>query len=318
MIHLITGVAGFIGSNLAAQLLAKSMRVIGVDNFHLGSEENFEKLRADPNFEFLNHDMSDLSKISELQNKLSGKKISYIWHLAANSDIQAGVKDSSVDLKLTFLTTYVAIELSKKLCIPNFIMASTSAVYGELSGQLSELSSPLMPISNYGSMKLSSESLIGPCLEQGMQRAFVFRFPNVVGVPATHGVIFDFIKKLKKTPERLDVLGDGTQKKCYMHITELISAMLFCLDAAEEQGLHCFNIGPLDDGVTVKTIAEKVVSLASPEASIQYGSGNKGWVGDVSRFEFDVSKIEKLGWSPSLSSRAAVDLAISQIARDLL
>jgi UDP-glucose 4-epimerase len=318
MIHLITGVAGFVGSNLAAQLLSKSMRVIGVDNFHLGSEENFEKFRDDPNFEFLNHDMSDLSKISELQNKLSGKKISYIWHLAANSDIQAGVKDSLVDLKLTFLTSYVAIELSKKLSIPNFIMASTSAVYGELAGQLSELSSPLMPISNYGAMKLSSESLIGPCLEQGMQRAFVFRFPNVVGVPATHGVIFDFINKLKKTPGRLQVLGDGTQKKCYMHVSELINAMLHCLESVEEKGLHCFNVGPRDNGVTVKQIAEKVVSKISPDAEVVYGAGNKGWIGDVPSFEFNVSKIEALDWTPRLTSENAIDLAVAQISEQLL
>ena len=317
MTHLITGVAGFIGSNLASRLLSQSIKVIGIDNFHLGSDENIKNLHNDPNFEFLNYDISSIEGLSELKAILQDKEISYVWHLAANSDIQAGVNDSSVDLKLTFLTSYVSLELCKDLSIPNFIMASSSAIYGDLPEKLSELTSPLVPISNYGAMKLASEAMIGASLEQGVKKSFVFRFPNVVGTPATHGVIYDFVKKLKQDPELLEVLGNGTQKKCYMHVSELISAMLHCTKTIKSDGHHCFNVGPTDTGITVKEIAERVVRRVSPNAKIVFGSGNKGWVGDIPSFEFDVSKMSQSGWSPSLNSHQAVDLAISQITENL-
>lgn len=317
MTHLITGVAGFIGSNLASKLLSKSIKVIGIDNFHLGSKQNLDKFINDPNFVFLNYDLSNIDKIQELENKLINQKISHIWHLAANSDIQAGTKNSFVDLKFTFMTSYVAIELCKKLNIDNFIFASTSAVYGDYPGKLSEVT-PLLPISNYGAMKLASEAIIGAAIEQGLKKAFIFRFPNVVGSPATHGVIYDFINKLKNTPDKLDVLGNGTQKKCYLHVSELLNAMLFCIETIKNEGSHCFNLGPLDSGITVKKIAEKVSDKISPQAEIFYGKENKGWVGDVPNFEFDISKIAELGWTPSLNSDEAIDLAITEIKKQLL
>lgn len=317
MAHLITGVAGFIGSNLAKALLSQSETVIGIDNFHLGNKNNIDEILDDPNFIFRDYDLSIIDQLDILEEDLKQFEIESLWHLAANSDIQAGVEDPSVDLKLTFLTSYVSLELCRNLSAKNFIFASTSAVYGDMPGQLIKESSSTIPISNYGAMKLASEAMIGSHLEGGLERAFIFRFPNVVGFPATHGVIFDFVKKLKNFPDRLDVLGDGSQKKCYLHSDDLISAMLHCFNSSKDKGLHCFNLGPDDHGITVKSIAEKVVMAVSPSAKIIYGSGNKGWIGDVPSFKFDISKLKSEGWAPSMHSSEAIDLAIMQIVEQL-
>jgi len=163
-------------------------------------------------------------------------------------------------------------------------------------------------------MKLASEAIITAALESYLDRAFVFRFPNVVGVPATHGVILDFVRKLKATPGNLDVRGDGTQRKSYLHGDDLLDAMLHIRDHAPDK-LGYFNIGPDDEGVTVKVIAEAVVARVSPQARITYGQGNKGWIGDVPKFAYSTAKLSKLGWRPRLGSTAAIRKAVDQVAQ---
>jgi UDP-glucose 4-epimerase len=143
-----------------------------------------------------------------------------------------------------------------------------------------------------------------------------FRFPNVVGVPATHGVILDFIRKLIANPEELQVLGDGSQQKAYLHVTDLIDAMLTIRNSIPDK-LGVFNIGPIDEGVTVRWIAERVVERVSPSARIHFGKGNKGWVGDVPKFKYSTDKLQALGWSPTLGSESAVLRAIDEIAYQL-
>ena len=197
--------------------------------------------------------------------------------------------------------------------------ASSSAVYGDLGDQsLHEDIGPLLPISNYGAMKLASEALASAAAESFLSRVNLFRFPNVVGVPATHGVILDFINKLKVTPDCLNVLGNGSQQKSYLHVSDLISAMLTIRNA---QFIHnkrqYFNIGPLDEGVTVRWIAEQVVARINPRASIVFGSENRGWVGDVPKFNYMTKKIQDLGWVPTLDSEMAIKRAINEIANQL-
>ena len=233
--------------------------------------------------------------------------------MAANSDIPGGIADSDVDLRDTFLTTYNTLVLMRELQIPTIAFASSSAVYGDLGGrQLNEDVGPLFPISNYGAMKLASEAAISAALESYLQRALIFRFPNVLGVPATHGVILDFVRKLKATPMRLDVLGNGTQQKSYMHVEELVDAMLFISERSSDV-LSFFNIGAMDKGVTVRFIAEAVRDRLSPKASIAFGAGEKGWIGDVPRFTYSVDKLAALGWRPRFGSAETVRRAIDQI-----
>jgi UDP-glucose 4-epimerase len=151
-------------------------------------------------------------------------------------------------------------------------------------------------------------------VESWLNRALLFRFPNVIGTPATHGVILDFIRKLKATPKKLNVLGSGQQKKAYLHLEDLIGAMLHLQTRAPGK-LGYYNIGPQDEGVTVKFIAETTVAAVAPEATIQYGKEDRGWVGDVPRFSYRTDKIRALGWQPTLGSEDAVRKAVLEIAR---
>jgi UDP-glucose 4-epimerase len=314
----ITGVAGFVGANLTARFLARGDRVVGFDNLCRGSLDNLGPLLKHPSFSFEQVELSDLAAYRRaLQAAHAANAITEIWHLAANSDIPAGIADANIDMRDTFMTTFNTVELMKELKIGRIAFASSSAVYGDHGERaLSEDSGPLFPISNYGAMKLASEAVISAALESDLERAWLFRFPNVIGVPATHGAIYDFVHKLRVTPRRLEVLGDGSQRKSYLHVDDLVDAMLFIRENAPER-LACFNVGAADEGVTVRFIAECAVAAASPGAAIHYGLGNKGWVGDVPRFRYSVAKLHGLGWRPKLDSAQAVRKAVEQIAAQL-
>jgi UDP-glucose 4-epimerase len=201
----------------------------------------------------------------------------------------------------------------KKIHCKKLYFASSSAVYGFNKNRLYEDIGPLLPISNYGAMKLSSEALISASLESFLDKVCIYRFPNVVGIPATHGVILDFVNKLKRDPTKLEVLGNGTQQKTYLHVSELVDAMLFINDKTHN-GMNYYNIGAMDDGVYVKQIAEETTKVVSPNAIINYQSNDRGWVGDVPRFYYTVDKLKNLGWSPKMSSLEAVQRAVNEIA----
>ena len=188
-------------------------------------------------------------------------------------------------------------------------------MYGDFGDtELHESIGPLLPISNYGAMKLASEAQISAATEAFLDRSNVFRFPNVVGVPATHGVILDFVRRLKLEPAVLCVLGDGSQQKAYLHVSDLIGAMLAVRKEPAKSRVQLVNIGPVDDGVRVSWIAEQVVRRVSPGASISFGTESRGWLGDVPRFRYSVGKVRELGWLPRLNSRQAVIQAIDEIA----
>lgn len=312
---LITGVAGFIGSNLAMNFLRQGFNVVGFDNYCRGSEGNIKDLLEMKSFTFANVDLNDLNAFRRAVIDIhSCDRISEVWHMAANSDIPAGIYDARIDLRDTFMTTFNTLELMKEFKIDNLYFASSSAIYGDAGEQiLSEDFGPLFPISNYGAMKLASEALISASCESFIKRASIFRFPNVVGIPATHGVILDFIRKIQMSKGALDVLGDGTQRKCYLHLDDLIDAMFFIRQHASEK-LNFFNIGAGDSGITVREIAELVVENVAPDARIKYGVGGKGWSGDVPKFSYSVDKINALGWEAKMDSVEAVSYAIKQIA----
>lgn len=316
---IICGGAGFIGSNLIKNLLSTGFEIVVVDNYSRGSALNIVKYISNPFVHVLNLDLSDRDQVATLF--ATAKKIGDIfevWHLAANSDIPLGVENPDIDLKNTFLTTFELLRGMRQYGVKVFNFASSSAIYGDL-GELSiaEDAGPLLPISNYGAMKLASEAQISAASEDFLDRANIFRFPNVVGTPATHGVILDFINKLAINPSELSVLGDGSQQKAYLHVEDLISAMLTVHDQDIDGNVQLVNIGPIDEGVSVSWIAEKVVERINPEANIIYGQGNKGWIGDVPKFKYSTNKLQSYGWSPKLNSKEAVIRAINEIAIQL-
>ena len=314
MVHLITGGAGFIGSHLISALLLRGHDVIAFDNLSLGRIRHLDAALIGRHCTFMEIDCSNLAEFrAAVGASLGGRKGYAIWHLAANSDIPAGISDPHIDFRDTFLTTFNALLIMKEFSIPEFHFASSSAVYGDFGDvEISERAGPCLPISNYGAMKLASEGQICAALESQGRRASIFRFPNVVGTPATHGVIFDFVNKLRADKSRLPVLGDGTQQKAYLHIDDLIAAMLFIAEVAPAK-INLYNIGPRDAGVTVRFIAECVREVVAPDAQIVYGHGNRGWVGDVPRFRYATARLAELGWEPSLSSEAAVRRAVRDV-----
>jgi len=303
---LIIGGAGFIGSVLVKELLKNNADIIVIDKLSLGSLDYIDTTKVD----FHQLDINDIECVLKV---LKDKKIGEVWHLAANSDIPAGVENLSVDLNDTFMSTVSTLTIMKEINCKKLYFASSSAVYGFNKNRLHEDIGPLMPISNYGAMKLSSEALISSSLESFLAKVCIYRFPNVVGIPATHGVILDFISKLKKDMSRLDVLGNGSQQKSYLHVSELVEAMLF-INKNTDTGMNYYNIGPMDDGVFVSQIAEETCKVISPDAKIKYQETDRGWVGDVPRFYYSIDKLIDLGWKPKLSSLEAVQKAIKEIA----
>lgn len=318
-LSLVLGGAGFIANTLISELLGAGKTVVAVDNLIRGSEEYLEKFSSSERFAFIKKDLADRKECSAAFDfAVEHGEIDEVWHLAANSDIPAGVANSDVDIRDTFQTTAEILREMREKGVKNLYFASSSAIYGDLGERiLHEEIGPLLPISNYGAMKLASEALISAAAEAYLDRACIFRFPNVVGIPATHGVIFDFVNKLKVNPASLEVLGNGTQQKSYLHASDLVSAMLTVTARNGDSKVNVVNIGPIDEGVTVKWIAEQVVKRVQPLACISYGSGNKGWVGDVPKFNYSTDKLQSYGWKPKLGSDGAITRAIDEIASQL-
>ena len=315
MLHVITGGAGFISVNLIPRLLALGHKVVALDNLSRGKAEYLDAYCKSGSVRFLRVDCSDpVAMRAAFQEAFALGVVSEVWHLAANSDIPAGVLDPHVDLKDTFMSTFTTLAVMKEFNVKVIHFASSSAIYGDFGSlAIAEDTAPYRPISNYGAMKLASEAQISAFAESVLTKADIFRFPNVVGVPATHGVVIDFIKKLEQVPDRLDVLGNGTQQKAYIHVHDLVDAMLFIADKGPDR-VNIFNIGSADEGVTVRFIAETIRDLVNPAATIHYGNEDRGWVGDVPKFRYVVDRLAKLGWRPSLDSSQALQRA----ARDIV
>lgn len=300
---LVTGGAGFIGAHLCRELLKQKHRVVCVDNFTLGSKENVKELLEDPAFRLVEADVSNVDGLAEIMEE---KDIEMIYHLAANSDIQKSAVSPAIDYINTFSTTYSVLEGMRRNGIKKMFFASTSAVYGERMGVLlSEDTGGLAPISYYGGAKLASEAFISSYAYMNDLDVTVFRFPNVIGPGLTHGVIFDFIRKLQENPTELQILGDGTQKKPYIYVLDLVDVILK-VSQAGEKGVRLYNIG-VEDATTVTEIADMVCeAMRLSHVHYHYTGGDRGWKGDVPSFRYDLTKIHGWGWRPVHTSNEAV------------
>lgn len=304
---LVTGGAGFIGSHLCDALIARDHRVTVVDNLVLGTKRNIAHLLSNPNFRFIETDVLDdavMHAVFEQGN------FDMVYHLAANSDIQKGGQDPMVDYQMTFNTTFQILQYLKEFHIRKFFFASTSAIYGETRDVLHENYGPLCPVSNYGAGKLASEAFISAFSSMYHIQTWITRFPNVVGERFTHGVIYDFIHKLQQNPHELLVLGNGEQCKPYVYVKDLVNGILYVTDHASE----LYNVYLLGSNTRTKVrdIAAMVIEEMGLDARIRYTGGDRGWVGDVPEFRYDLSKINALGWQAAHDSDASVRLAIQK------
>ena len=302
----VTGGAGFIGSRLVGRLLADGHQVHVVDDLSLGSKDNLAAYAQSAGLSVAVMDCRD----AEFKKLCTAVRPDRVFHLAANSDISKGSADPRTDLERTFLTTYGVLEAMRAAGSKELIFASTSAVYGEVPGDIREDHGPLEPISQYGAAKLASEAYVSAhCHLYGM-KTWVFRFPNVVGPNLTHGAIYDLVRRLMHDKTRLSVLGDGTQNKPYLHVDDLLDA-IFLGASRPAEPLATYNVA--GEGMTsVREIAEAVRELSGlKDAVIEYGKGNRGWPGDVPHFSYDTARIRSLGWKPRRSSNEAVRAAIA-------
>ena len=307
---LVAGGAGFIGSHLCDALLSKNNTVIVADKLIMGSK-NIEHLSQNTNFKFYEMELANQDNVDKL---FGDNKIDIVYHMAANSDIQKSANDTSIDFNDTLLTTRVLLESMRKNNVKNIFFASTSAVYGEMPDiVLNEETGGLKPVSYYGGAKLASEALISSYVSMCDMNAVIFRFPNVIGPRLTHGVVYDFVKKLRNNPKELEILGNGTQCKPYIYVTDLVNAIVK-LTEQFEPGVDVFNISVMSEGTSVTHIAEIVVEvLGLSDVEFKYTGGDRGWKGDVPRFKYDISKVLATGWKPEYTSDEAVRKAAQSL-----
>ncbi|MCY0859183.1 MAG: NAD-dependent epimerase/dehydratase family protein [Sulfolobaceae archaeon] len=311
---LITGGAGFIGSHLVDLLMEKGYKVRVIDNLSYGRLENLKKWLDDRNLEFIKGDLRDISKLSEAM-----KGVDIVYHLAANPEVRLGEQDPRNIFELNVLITYNVLEAMKANNVKYLAYASSSTVYGEAKVMPTpEDYSPLEPISVYGGAKLASEATISGFVHTFHLSATIFRLANIVGSRSRHGVIYDFIRKLRANSKKLEILGDGTQKKSYLHISDTVEAMYYLTEDTIRRGVEyeVYNIGS-EDNITVIDIA-KIVSEEmglSPEIYTTGGvDGGRGWRGDVKYMLLDIKKAKSKGWSPKINtSEGAVKRAVKEL-----
>lgn len=303
---LVTGGAGFIGSN-AVELLLNDNRVTVLDNLRNVDDRFIRKFRENHNFRFIKADITDKPAMDSLSRH------DLIVHLAANSDVRGGSEDPVTDFRINSEGTMNILEYMRKRDIPRIMFASSSTVYGEASVlPTPETYGPYMPISTYGASKMSAEGFISAYSHYYGLTGLIFRFANIVGINSTHGVIFDFINKLKKDSRKLEILGDGTQRKSYLHVSDCVGAM-FHVNALS-RSTDIYNLGNTSM-TSVRKIADYVTSglkLRNVEFMFTGGIDGRGWKGDVKVAQLGIEKLLSTGWKNRYSSDEAVEVAVKE------
>ncbi len=304
--YFVTGGAGFIGSNCVDRLLEKPENQVTVyDNLSSGRREFLSKHENDERFNFIEGELLDLDKVKD---SISGHDL--VFHFAANADIRLGTVETDIDLKNGVRVTYNVLEAMRLNKVGKLAFSSSSTVYGEAKSiPTPEDYGPLIPISLYGASKLGSEALITAFANSFDIQAWIFRFANIIGRRGTHGVIIDFVNKLRKNPTELEILGDGRQQKSYLLVNECLDSIMFAITHAREQ-VNIFNLG-CSDQVTVKRIGELIVEeLGLDNVEFKFTGGTRGWTGDVPIMLLDIKKLKALGWESKVNSEGAIRQAI--------
>ena len=302
--YFLVGGAGFIGSHLCDRLLQQETAAVTVfDNFSSGREWHLERHAATDRLRIIGGDAKDLRALTEA---MRGHHV--VIHLASNPDIARAATEPAIDFDEGTLLTLHVVEAMRITATQQVVYASGSGVYGDIGEtEADEDYGPLLPISTYGASKLGGEALICAYCHMFGLRGCGFRFGNVVGPRQTHGVGFDFIRNLLRDPARLRILGDGSQSKSYIHVSDVISAVLVALERTDEP-FAVYNVAT-GDYVTVTEIADLAVACAGLEPGsvrYEYTGGNRGWKGDVPVVRLDTTRIRALGWRNEMGSREAL------------
>jgi UDP-glucose 4-epimerase len=316
---LVTGGAGFIGSYLVDRLMGAGYFVRVVDNLSSGDLLNIKRWLNGHRFDFVQGDLKDLAVAER-----AVKDVEVVFHLAANPEVRVAEVDPSVHFHENLLTTFNVLEAMRKSSAAKLIVFfSSSTVYGEPAEFPTEEDyGPLLPISVYGASKLGCESLISAYSHTFGIRGLIFRLANIVGGRSRHGVVVDFIRKLEKNHKMLEVLGDGTQSKSYLHVEDLIKAVFLAFKhfVLTRKTLEIYNVGSLDR-IDVRSIAEIVaeeMGLRNLKLKFTGGvDGGRGWKGDVKSMQLSVNKLLSLGWKPTLGSEEAISLSCRELLRSM-
>lgn len=310
MKYLITGGAGFIGSNLTNELLKSGKNTVTVfDNFSAGKKEF---LNPSNGLEIIKSDVENTSRLLKAM-----KGIDVVFHFASNSDISKAAADPSIDFYQGVMLTQFVLEAMRKNDVKRIIFPSGSGVYGDAGSTLLKEDYPYrIPVSPYGAGKISSEAMIAAYSAMFGIKGSVLRFANVTGRHQTHGVIYDFIKKLRRNSSELKVLGNGLQKKSYIYIDDILNAVLM-IEKKQNKNYDYFNVST-GDYRNVKQIAAAVVKeMKIKNVNIRYGEESIGWKGDVPLIKLSSGKIKSLGWKPVYTSKQAVILSINDLLKEL-
>ena len=312
MKYFVTGGAGFIGSCIIDRVIGKN-EVTVYDNLSSGKEEHVSHHFKNKNFKFVKADLLDFDRVAK---EMKGHDT--VWHIAANPDIRKGTESSRYDLEQNTLVTYNVLEAARRNDINSVVFSSTSTIYGPAKViPTPEDYGPCLPISLYGASKLACEGLVSAYSSLYGIRAWIFRFANIIGKRSTHGILPDLVDKLNKDRSRLEVLGDGKQRKSYLLVEETVDGMFFAFERAKDQ-LNYFNLGSSDQ-ITVKRIVDILVEEANlRDTKIVYTGGEVGWKGDVPRFLLSPEKMAKLGWKAKHSSEEAVRIATKLVIEERL
>lgn len=309
---LVTGGAGFIGSHLVDRLIRDDHMVQVIDNLSGGQNDFSAHHRGNPHFTLTELDLREHERLV----KAIRPGTEMVFHLAANSDISKGIEDPTLDFENTTKATFSLLRAMKKLSIKKIFYTSGSGVYGDLGSRyITEAYGPLAPVSMYGATKLSAEGLICAFCNFYDMQAWIVRPANITGPRTTHGVTYDFVKRLTADPTELRILGDGNQSKAYLHVDDVVHAFLLIMKEAKEK-ISFFNLSS-NTFVTVNEIAQIVCrEMGLKHVNIQHTGGRVGWKGDVAVVRLRNTRLNKLGWKPKYSSQKTIIATVKSLLDD--
>lgn len=306
----VTGAAGFIGSTLVDSLLDQGIEVLGIDNFNTGRIEFLSGALSNAKFTLLKH---DLFLDENLSDSLVG--MDAVFHLAANADVRFGPDNPSRDLEQNTIATQKVLEAARQASVKKFIFSSTGSVYGEAELVPTPETAPFpIQTSLYGASKLACEGMIAAYAESFGMKVWIFRFVSILGPRYTHGHVFDFYKQLMNHPERLTVLGNGYQKKSYLHVSDCVEAINVSLEKFSNS-VNIVNLG-VDGYCEVRDSVGWIIDEMNLKPQIVYGTESKGWIGDNPLIYLDTNKIQGIGWKPKLSIEEGVRDTVRFLARN--